>query len=1071
MNERFSIIGIERLLKQILTDYQQRREIFGIPEKLFFTSQATDTFRMERYGQILETPLGVAAGPHTQLAQNIICAWLCGARYIELKTVQTLDELNISKPCIDMQDEGYNCEWSQELKIHESFQEYVKAWILIHVIKHVLNMDSSAGLGVIFNMSVGYNMEGILKDNVQWFLKKMSHCSEEKEIFLNAIKPLYPQVSEINIPNVISNNVTLSTMHGCPPDEIEKIAHYLISEKKLHTTVKLNPTLLGAATLRGILNDTLGFKTVVPDIAFEHDLKYQDAVNMIKNLQCAAQINNVTFSIKLTNTLESLNNKHVFSFNEKMMYMSGRALHPLSIHLAKKLQYDFHGTLDISFSGGVDSFNINDVLHCGLKPVTVCSDILKPGGYGRLSQYIETLRSSKNVSPSLEFLNQYAEDVLKNKAYQHDPFQELNIKSTRALHYFDCIHAPCMDACATSQDIPSYMYYASKGDFHRAYDVILKKNPFPNSLGMVCNHECQTKCTRINYDNPLLIREIKRYIAEQEHDENVFIPQNNNSIKVSVIGAGPSGLSCAYFLRLAGFEVDVYETNAIAGGMVANAIPYFRLKNEAFQKDLERIEKTGIHLFYHQPMTASLFQTIRQKSRYVYIAVGAQQFKTLRMEGENANGVYNPYEFLQKVKQGVSVDTGSHVIVIGGGNTAMDVARTAFRILPVGGKVTLLYRRTIAEMPAEPEEIKALLAEGIVVMELTAPVSVMVKDGKVIGLKCIKMKLAQSDESGRPTPVKIEGSEFELPADLIIPALGQELAVDFIDARLLKTNPINNETQLPNVFIGGDALHQASTFIRAVGDGRKVAEEIMNREHLDFSFDVEKVDRNINYSDYIVKKSKRIKGITLNETPLEQRRNFNTVINSLTREQVINEASRCLLCDDVCSVCVTVCPNRANYTYFTESQKIPVYKILKTDSTYQIEQTDILNIQQKVQVLNIGDFCNECGNCTTFCPSQGAPYKDKPKFYLTEPSFSNAEQGFILKKVEQTLYYKNGQTISTLQKKPDFFIFENDDIKAILLQTDYSFKHVEFKNTTFNEFDTSVIAHMIVLIDAAVNLY
>lgn len=1071
MDAQFSIIGIDRLFKQISNDYNQRREIFGIPESLFFKPQVSDVFRIKRYNQVLETPFGVAAGPHSQLAQNIISAWLCGARYIELKTIQTLDELNVSKPCIDMQDEGYNCEWSQELKIHDSYHEYLKAWILIHVLKHMLKMDSSDGIGMIFNISVGYNLEGILKDNVQWFFKKMNDCSEEKETLIADLKPLYPQISELKIPTVISNNVTLSTMHGCPPDEIEKIALYLISEKKLHTTVKLNPTLLGAEQLRSILNNKLGFQTVVPDLAFEHDLKYSDAIKIIKNLQKAATENNVDFSVKTTNTLESENHKNVFPPNEKMMYMSGRALHPISINLAKKLQNDFNGTLDVTFSAGIDTFNINDVLNSGLKPITVCSDVLKPGGYGRLAQYVDALRSFKKVPDSLKCLNNYADEVLTNNAYKHDDFHEPNIKSYRELNFFDCIQAPCMDACATNQDIPSYMYAVSQGDFQQAYEVILKKNPFPNALGMVCNHECQTKCTRVNYDNNLLIREIKRFVAEYGNNENFLVPKNPIGKKVSIIGAGPSGLSCAYFLRLAGFDVDIYETNAIAGGMVANAIPAFRLKTNAYKQDIERIEKLGVRIFYNHPIDTSVFENIHKKSQYTYIAVGAQKFKKLNIENEESMGVYNPFDFLKKVKNHEHVRVGKYVIIVGGGNTAMDVARTAYRLIPSNGKVTVLYRRTLAEMPAEAEEIKALLDEGIEVMELTAPVSVISKDGMVTSIKCIKMKLGEPDKSGRPRPEKIEGSEFEISADLIIPALGQEPDINFMDKNLLKANPETNETMLSNVFIGGDALHNASTFIRAVGDGRKVAGEIIKREKIDFSFEPEKANRNMTYSDYIVKKSKRVKGIELSETAFENRKNFDVVINPLTKEQAVVEASRCLLCDDVCSVCVTVCPNRANYTYFAEAKEIPVFKISRNDSAYKVEPINTLQIQQKVQVLNIADFCNECGNCTTFCPTKGAPYKDKPKFYLTEQSFSHAEKGFLLKKEEQTLLFKNNEVLSSLKRTSDYFRFENDVIKVVISQSDYSFKQVEFKNATVNTFETSDLATMIALIDAAKNLY
>ncbi len=229
---------------------------------MFFRPREDDVFKMKRYGKTLDTPIGVAAGPHTQLAQNIITAYLTGSRYIELKTVQTLDELNVSKPCIDMEDEGYNCEWSQELKLRQSFDQYLTAWIIIHVLNHKFNFGED--INCIFNMSVGYNMEGILKENVQEFLAMMSNAKEEKEKKLNLLEKIYPQLKNVNIPDRISDNVTLSTMHGCPPDEIEKIAKYLIEEKKLHTAVKLNPTLLGYDELNTILKKNLGYDTVVP---------------------------------------------------------------------------------------------------------------------------------------------------------------------------------------------------------------------------------------------------------------------------------------------------------------------------------------------------------------------------------------------------------------------------------------------------------------------------------------------------------------------------------------------------------------------------------------------------------------------------------------------------------------------------------------------------------------------------------------------------------------------------------------------------------------------------------------
>jgi putative selenate reductase len=513
MSDRFEPIKLLQLFSLIFTEYKKSASIFGIPKELFFKPQINNPFSAEIFNQKIASPLGVAAGPHSQMAQNIIGAWLMGARYIELKTIQTLDELDVAKPCIDMQDEGYNCEWSQELKIKQSFNEYLNAWIMIHILHHELGF--SGNIATIFNMSAGYNLEGIMKENVQWFFAKMNDCEAELNEKINEIKGIYPAIGTLEIPTQISDNITLSTMHGCPADEIESIAKYLLSEKKLHTFVKLNPTLLGPDMLRDILNNKLNFRTNVPDIAFEHDLKYPDALLIIESLRQTAANENLQFGIKLTNTLESVNNKDVFGDAVDMMYMSGRALHPISVNLAKKLRNDINPEIPFSFSAGADAFNVADVLSCGFKTVTVCSDILKPGGYMRLNQYFEELQKHFDANKSQSIsdftkktascedlslaatknLSDYAAQVLISAKYKREYIVSPNIKTKRELNSFDCIAAPCMDTCATNQDIPNYMFHTSKSDFASAYKTILETNPFPAITGMICDHLCQGKCT------------------------------------------------------------------------------------------------------------------------------------------------------------------------------------------------------------------------------------------------------------------------------------------------------------------------------------------------------------------------------------------------------------------------------------------------------------------------------------------------------------------------------------------------------------------------------------------------
>ena len=259
MAEKFAPLGAGALLAWILAE-EKRGQVFGIHSELFFRSRATDPFRLKRFGHVLETPLGVAAGPHTQLAQNIVAAWLCGARFIELKTVQTLDRLEVRKPCIAVSGAGFNCEWSQELTLDESFDQYLGAWVLLHALKHRLKGPFRGDPGFIFNFSVGYDLAGIMQPNMQRFLDRISMCRAEKEALLLELEPLFPAIADIDISECISDSVTLSTMHGCPPEEIEKIAMYLLDERKLHTTVKLNPTLLGAEALRGLLNGAPGLE-------------------------------------------------------------------------------------------------------------------------------------------------------------------------------------------------------------------------------------------------------------------------------------------------------------------------------------------------------------------------------------------------------------------------------------------------------------------------------------------------------------------------------------------------------------------------------------------------------------------------------------------------------------------------------------------------------------------------------------------------------------------------------------------------------------------------------------------
>jgi len=1059
MSDKLYPIELSHLLKWIFEEEKQGT-IFGVTKDLFFKPKVDDVFRMNRYGQLMETPIGVAAGPHTQMSQNIILSWLMGARYIELKTIQTLDELDVSKPCIDMQDEGYNCEWSQELKLHQSYSEYLNAWIVIHILKDKYGWGTETDLGGIFNMSAGYNLDGLKNGNVQGFLNLMENGQDELDKRLNEISDIYPNVKNLNIPSQMSNNLTLSTMHGCPPDEIEAIGMYLIEERKYHTTVKLNPTLLGPDHLRDILNNHLGYKDItVPDEAFGHDLKYPDGVNLIKNLKAKALENNVAFGLKLTNTLEVENHKPIFPEQEKMMYMSGRALHPISINVAAKLQNEFNGELDISFSAGMDAFNVSDVLAANIKPITVCTDILKPGGYTRLAQYlqeIETRFAEKNASTidafisitsgiknvqkaGLANLNKYADSVLDNPAYHKENKHFDSIKTHRVLTAFDCVSAPCTENCATDQDIPEYMHHVATGDFNAAYETILDTNPMPGVTGSVCDHLCQQKCTRNNLDSTLLIREIKRFA--QENSQGVQSePKSFNGNKIAIVGAGPSGLSCAYFLAMDGFKVDIYEAKPFSGGMVSDAIPVFRLLDESINNDIDLVESVGVNIHYNSDVDKNKFQSLRNEYDSIYLGAGAQNNKKLNIEGESLPNVMEPLSFLSKVRRGEISELSGRVAVIGGGNTAMDAARTSRRL---GADVTIVYRRTMKEMPADIEEIVAALDEGITLEELTAPKKISPSKNDNVFLTCSRMELGEADESGRARPVIIEDSEFDLEFDTIIPSIGQDIAFDFLSWDDLRVNPETNETKIPNVFAGGDVVRGASSVIHAVGDGRNAALNIIKA----FGRTLENKVSNglrLDKGEYQKKLAFREYGLSTPHLDPDDRINFDLVTRTLTREEAMTEADRCLYCDEVCDVCVSVCPNLANLSYMAMPKSYPIYSVSKTDDGFDAKHESDFTLAQEPQILNIGDFCNECGNCTTFCPTSGDPYKTKPQFYLSKQTYDLEEKGYWLD--GSTLFNKDNEVKSSLTLSGGIYRYETDEINIKMDSSSYGIMSAQFLN-------------------------
>jgi len=365
------------------------------------------------------------------------------------------------------------------------------------------------------------------------------------------------------------------------------------------------------------------------------------------------------------------------------------------------------------------------------------------------------------------------------------------------------------------------------------------------------------------------------------------------------------------------------------------------------------------------------------------------------------------------------------------------------------------------EMPADMEEIVAALEEGIHLQELVAPEKIADGgDGTAI-LTCFKMELGKPDESGRARPIKIDGSEFELAFDKIIPAVGQDIALDYVTWQELVPDNVTGETKLKNVFAGGDIVRGASSVINAVGDGRKAAENIIRAAKLD-NHHAQDSSLRFNKIEYQKKLAFREYGITTPHLSPDERINFNLVTRTLAKEEAVAEASRCLQCDDVCDVCVSVCPNLANMSYIAEQRTYPVYQLSAKNRGVNIVQIGTFTISQEPQIINIGDFCNECGNCTTFCPTAGDPYKTKPKFFLNRETFDAEEKGYWMD--GNTLFSKTDGVQSSLNLTEGNYRYKSDVININMDSSNYEIISAQFLNGN-SEMESSNITEMIVLFE------
>lgn len=982
-------VPFTEMLSRISGELKNQHSVFGINEDRFYSSDGKNGISV--FSQECSNAIGPAAGPHTQLCQNIVASYLSGARFIELKTVQIMDHLEIEKPCIDARDEGYNVEWSTEFTLEKAYDEYLKAWIILHILEALSRNKAMQKPSFIFNMSVGYNLEGIKQEKMQRYIDSMIDADlnpsfrqyiEEARVMLEdgifegtlwegreakAIKALE------SISACISPSVTISTMHGCPPKEIEAICSYMLTEKKLDTFVKLNPTLLGYDRVRRILDD-LGFGYItLRRESFEKDLQKDDAIAMLHRLADLAEGNGRGFGVKLTNTLGSVNDQGVLPGDE--MYMSGRALMPVSLSVALMLSEEFGGKLPISYSGGITALTVKDVYAAGIRPITLATDMLKPGGYTKLGQMAAELDSMPRPEGGIDIarLSSLLGKVLcKDSTSSKDFRGTYNTKIGTPLGLIDCFVAPCIEACPIHQDIPDYIQLAGEGRWAEALGVIYMKNALPNMTGWICDHQCQNHCTRIDYEGPVNIREIKRQAAEKGIDrfkaEIWERPEEPGEIKAAVIGAGPAGLAASFFLARSGFDTHVFEKEESAGGVVRNIIPEFRIPSEAVDRDVEFIKENGVQFHFSADVTVD--QLRDEGFQYIFIAIGATKSND---PGVSGNGMRDSaISFLLKAKNGNAPSLGEHPVIIGGGNTAMDASRMAKRC-PGVKDVKVLYRRSLSEMPADLEEYRMALEDGVEFMFLSNPANLT--DGR---LTVDRMVLSEKDASGRRRPVA-SGEQFAIDCTYLISAIGEK-----VDPAVLAS--IKGESD--DVYIIGDADTGPSTIVRCIRSASdavdKAIDDVYDRileEDEDDSCECGCKDGECTCGEEEIDEEYE-DDEKLREAEDEYfssiREKRSRIIMPLGKDDpgfASREAGRCLECSYVCTKCVDVCPNRANVAL-------------------DVRETGIFD--DPYQIIHLDAYCNECGNCATFCPHSGAPYKDKFTLFSSLEDFQDStNSGFV----------------------------------------------------------------------------
>jgi len=548
----------------------------------------------------------------------------------------------------------------------------------------------------------------------------------------------------------------------------------------------------------------------------------------------------------------------------------------------------------------------------------------------------------------------------------------------------------CENACPVNTRAPQYISAIAHEDYDRAFEINREDNFFPAILGRICVHPCEEKCRRgLLIDQPISICSLKRASADQK----TFFPQHEKAIrkrdkKIAIIGAGPSGLSAANDLAKMGYPVTIYETFQIPGGMLNVGIPPYRLPREVVSQAIDEVRRLGVEILAGTPIGKELnLEKLREKYDAVYIAAGAHKAEKLNIPGEDLQGVIHGVTFMQMLNLGERLKIGQRVAVVGGGNTAMDAARSSLRLGVE--EVLILYRRSREEMPVDLRELEQVEEEGIKIHYLTQPIQILSQDGiKVSEVRCIRNRLGDPEKDGRRRPIPIDGSEFDINIDLLIPAVSQSPDISFLPEEIgfeisrwdrLAVNPETFETNVKGIFAGGDFVTGPRDVIRVIADGRKVALSIHSY------LSGETFEKKLGYFTFVPEVEidpdlEKIPRQKMDTVPVKERKSIDREVElGFSKEVAVREATRCLQCHIftifdrtkciLCGGCVDICPKSCFRMARLEELEGDGKLSTLVESLYGVSYEEAEKLNLATAIFKDQSRCIQCGLCAKRCPT------------------------------------------------------------------------------------------------------